>query len=1162
MLSFFRRYEKTFLLLIFAPALLSLGILPTVASQLFEHDPVMGRLFGQEVKASEFDRVARLYQTSNPGQDEDSSWRFLALLRAAERAGIQVSDEELGKKLLGDSKWDIARYLAEKEVQEQKIDTSTPEGQRAFQGAFMKHLMESQAFDPKLYREVKGSGRGGLDVRDYELQERREALVQRYLDTLRELATVSPGAVWESFQEQHHRRALELVPILAKDHLPDLATSDPKDPRHVTDAQVEEHYHRNAADYDEPRRVDLEVVGVTLDHLERWTLEQRAPGQDDLSAWFEARRGDFVAATSTETYALACEKAPDLEDRVRTAVLADRARARADEVMQEVADRIEAVEAAKGELDLAAIAKAAAEATGNDVRHERTGEATVEEDLEKHPLLGGALAATRWFRVGEEGKTSDVLAGPKAWFVVRPRKVVFATSPRFEEVAARARTDYVDGSRKERRRFYDEHKHTRYLSEQAWKLEVLWAPAERFAEEGDGEGEAAQAKASERARGALQTLLDFGREKGWEHGFDLNRLYTDVPPERLSRPGRVDTLRLDAMTRAAIEQDERLGPALAGVVSTLDLLVLHGPVERADGKGWLLARVVSRKDREPRPFDGEGGVEDQVKEDVRLARGLERARARADELRAELRAYRGEELAAALKARGLEAVRTEAVARDAVTLAALPDAGRVVAAAFSSDAVVGGGFFRVEDDRDRDRVLLVRVAAKEDAPAADFEARYATLRIDILRKARGDYAEAQTKRLFLEAKGISPAHLEYATKHRDGPGGETRVRFRQAFFPPDRAIIERWLDEQARARVEEARVALAGSTFEAVIDRFSEDDATRVQKGELPPLQRGDLLAEYGADFEEAIFALPTDRAAVSAPIKSTRGYHLVRRLETREGRTTFQHLLVRTDPVARQLPQSVRDEADAAARKRAEDALARLGQGASFAAVADELGDARDPYGRGQELTIDYVTPFERAALVQPLEWEAPEGSPEANDPAWVPPAVEVPGLDGKSMWHLFACGRDPFDRAPAWETSTTLRDRQVFHIAVGSADEAERLRKAIATWLKDKAKEEDGRPGWSLILDHVKEQAAKRSKAPDGKKGGAFGLVQLQGDVRAYGAEFLDAVCRKPDGAPVTPGHRTGVVRGPAGYHVVEVLDVISGDERREVDVAELLLRGTTWR
>lgn len=1140
MLSFFRRYEKTFLLLIFVPALLTLGISTAMLDVLGSPgDQVVGTVFGEEVTHSEFSKVADPYRRVNQYADDDMLWKFYTLYRAAQRAGLHVSDAEVGDRLVNEKRFDIARHLTEKELAAEGIFQGSPEYREQMGQRLMKYMGTDLKFDKALYREVIPSG---MSVKEYEDHEKREALVGRYLEALRETAAVTPDDVWKGYQEQNHRRVAELVVVDAKAHVPDVAVVDSDDARLVTKEQVATYFETHEQDYEEPRRVKLEALGVALDDL-----QVDAPSAEDATAYLDLRRNDVAGVGSQTTF----DELTDVQREQVYDMLEDERRLeRADAVMSAVADQVADAEAAGKTPDLAAIGAAVKEATGVALKHETT-ELVERQAVLDHAVVGSPAAALWFDKDHEASDVSDVFAGPKGWFVLRAVEVKHKRNPTFDEVEDRVRADYATGSSAERKRYYEEHKTSKFAGEPSWKLEALVANEADYVKEGDAEG-----AASARAKKALETFL--GHASG-ARDFPLNRVFTfeDVENAGSIKHEKVET----ALSRSELEAHE-LFANMAEIVGSYERGRLSAePIARKDGKGWVVFRVTELVAPGTKPFEQ---VEAAVAEAVAQQRATDRAQAWAESLSADLQGASADEAKALLAKKGLTARRTEPFGRTATSLEGFPDAGRIVAAAFEAEMKVGGPFSRVIDlptHPDGARVVLMRVVEKVDAAQDEFAKSYATLRADVLRKVRSDYATAEMRRTFLEAKGIGAEHLKYATALRDGPGGATRLRVRQLFVPPDRSVVDAWLKEKALERMALAQADLdAGKSWEATVDKFSEDEVTRVRRGELPPVQRGQLVEDFGGDFEERAFELR--EGAVSRPLESLRGWHLVKRLGEREGRTVFSHLLIKVDAESRKLPQEIRDKAEQTSKARVEEAQAKLASGAPFAEVAESYGDVKDPNGQGQVFEMDYVTAFERAAFAQPLEWETVEGSPEAKDLAWLPAPVELKtGENGQPEWHLFACSRDQYDRGMPGDTSVR-RDRQVFHIATPTKEAMDRVVARLRSFLADKAEDEEDRASWGAIIEEFRATARDASRAPDAAKGGAVGVLQLEGDVRAYGEAFFDGVCRKPDGSVVTAGHRSPVIRSDKGFHVVEVVEVITADEKRQEQVADALLRGTDWR
>lgn len=83
--------------------------------------------------------------------------------------------------------------------------------------------------------------------------------------------------------------------------------------------------------------------------------------------------------------------------------------------------------------------------------------------------------------------------------------------------------------------------------------------------------------------------------------------------------------------------------------------------------------------------------------------------------------------------------------------------------------------------------------------------------------------------------------------------------------------------ESAEKRIREihSRITAAEYTFADAAMRFSEDESSNTKGGELPQFSTGKMIEE----FEDAAFGLKSD-GAISAPVRSRYGWHIIRRVE------------------------------------------------------------------------------------------------------------------------------------------------------------------------------------------------------------------------------------------------------------------------------------------
>lgn len=1130
-LSWFQKYQKSLMLVLLAPALIGMGITGAILSVVSDPgEMTVGEVFGEPVTQTQYLEIVETYKNLSRTDDDEQGWRFLAMWLAARRSGLHVSDAEVGKSILDQAKYMIAQNRALEEVAKLNLQYGSDAFEQAFRERFISYVLDEDfTFEAGEYENFVRN-RQGMPVRAYENHQRREALVQRYLETLRDLAVVSPAAVREAYDEKYHRRVLELIELAADAYAPQADAAEGT-PGHVTEEQVQAYYERRAADFDVPRRVELAWIAAPLAKVKA-SLE--LPDDAELEAY--NRREGVVPVSSFS------EGRVEVIDAWRK----DATRERAAALLDAVADRVERAELEKQTPDLAAIVAEVERELKTDVLEHGTSGLLERDGLADTPVAG--LAAQYWFDSSNTvGDTSDPLANDEAWFVLQTKAVEQQRTPEYETIAAQVRDAYINGSPAELEDQYEQYKGTRYRQANAFTIEAVYVKDEAFG--GD----------RQRAHDALKQALDAAKDKErrGDREFSLFWFQTATPEEI---PTAVQDA-LELLESAKLSADELNGHELLGTASgEVNTRVKRGfsdyPIRSQDDTAWYGYRVLNRVIGETKPFDA---VVNEVREAIRRARATERAELAAEERLETLAGKRDAELDEALEAQGLEVRRTEPFDRDATSLEGIPDAGRLVAEAFSAEAEVGGPFTQVVPDIEGGRVFLIRVAEKQPAPDDKWAEEYATLRKDLLSKARIDFTEAQLDQLYLRAKGIEAEHLAFAEQHLDGPGGVSKVTLRQVFLPPDREITEGWLEAQARARIDEAKGKLAqGSAWAAVVDKYSEDDATRGRAGELPALSREELANEFGVAFAEAAFALPLAQGegGAAGPIVSRRGFHLVRKTSERGGKAVFQHVLVSTDPAIRRLPDDVRQRAEEAARKQLEQAQADLQAGKAFGVVARQYGDPLDPHGQGSTFEVQYVTALEREALAQPLEWE-PSEEVLAGDPAWIPEAVKVE-LSTGPVWQLYACERDPADQASLWDQSATLRNRLVYHIQTASPERMESVRDELASWMR-KEVARDGRPSFQQVLRKFHDVAADRSEAPTKGKQGALGRLTLLDSVRGYGLEFIDAVFR----GEVKPGTRTGIFRSAKGYHLVEVVDVTAQQpEERRREVGRLLLAGTEWR
>lgn len=1112
MLGFLHRHQKSLMLVLLVPALLAMGITGAVLSVLtYQSQPKAGQVFGETVDHQEIQKLRRMFGVS--GSSDENVWQYYAQLTWAERNGISVSRKEVGATVLPEIEAQINQAAMAEEWKAKKGDFTTPAGQQLFKQLMTKY--QGRKITSEQY--AKFFKDRGMSIPEYEAQQVKDQKVLRLKNVLKDLGTVSPDEVWDKYQEDNHLRTLSLIELDAKKYAPKLDAKE-GDPGYVSAKQVDNYYQLRKVDYNVPRRVDMAYLGLSFADVSQVLPETGAPGAtpEDLKR-INKKKGICQVGSESE-----------FEDELTEAYWDEAARTKIADVMDAVADRVEAARDAKKPADLAAIAKEVRTALKlhERIQFEQGRTGLVEsEKVQEIDLLTG-FATSRWFRVAEVDRTSDVFASQGGWFVIQSKEIKVARTPPFKEVEAQVRKDYARGSEAEQKAYFEGHK-SEFKLDQSYAVRWWYMSDEAAGGKHDAAREMLEAAVSDAKRRNVDLLLD-----------------TEVPNGSKLRDGKAED---------ATEADLAKLDVIKAQAKNVGIAV-QGQYSRAfdyEG-GWAVFKL--QKVLPPRYAEFEE-VQDKIAEKVALERAVERAEVAASDLLSDLSVAKGEALQAILKEKGLTERETEPFARTATKLEGIEDAGRLVGEAFSTLAELGGPYFSVVPDAANQRVFLVRANRRVDAPEDGFKERYVAIRTDLLSKTRLDYQEETLRNMLLKAKQIEQAQVDYALTLTDGPNGEARLVLRQVFLPPDPETIDAYLDSAARGKIAKAQQALAsGTAWASVVLEYSEHDSTRRMAGALPALSREDLTPEYGTEFVEAAFGLRLNQ--VSEPIKSKLGLHLVRAIEKRpDGRYVFQHILVSMDP--KKVPAEVTAKAKQISKDKLTKAQAELAGGKTFGEVAVDYGYDGDEFGRGQELKIAFVTDWERAALDQYLQLELPENDPNVDTIGWVPEAVEVT-IKGQKSYHLFLADRPEGARGSF--DDTRFENRNVFHIARSTKEGIEENRAEFKKKLIEIAEGDDM---WSAKLKAFKKIAQESSEAPSANKGGGMGLLRLKPYVQGLGGAYLKAICYKPDGTPVSAGYRTGIIESKAGFHLVEIVKVETEEPkgRHRGLVAQQILLGTDW-
>lgn len=116
------------------------------------------------------------------------------------------------------------------------------------------------------------------------------------------------------------------------------------------------------------------------------------------------------------------------------------------------------------------------------------------------------------------------------------------------------------------------------------------------------------------------------------------------------------------------------------------------------------------------------------------------------------------------------------------------------------------------------------------------------------------------------------------------------------------------------------RAIEAGADFAVLARQFSEDDSTKQAGGDLGWFRRSHMVPE----FEQVAFSLRP--GAVSFPVRTSYGFHLIEVLRRSPAEVQARHILIRPD---------VSEARRSAARARADSVAQALASGASFDSLA-----------------------------------------------------------------------------------------------------------------------------------------------------------------------------------------------------------------------------------
>ena len=1173
MLAFFRKYEKTFFLIVFLPAIIGMGVTSVIVTVLTQKDASPpGVVFGEPIPRHEWDLYMEPYRKLMRNEsDSDGQFRFYAFTKAAERAGLHVTDAEVRDWILDNTSMNIARMKIQERMHAEGLDPQSPEYRQKFQQYFLEHIANARKdFTDDDYAKFLQIYQ--VTMQEFEGHQRRLLLQSKLEKTFEEAATVAPEEILKEFREKNQRREAEVVTLDGAAYVPTAGTVP-------TDEEIKKYYETNRALYDEPKRVSIEYAAAPFEKLRS---EVATPSEEELEKYFKKHQADYMVWSGSTSYVKSFSDCrASVLDKVQTQAAKDLAQT----LMELVSARLDLQK--KSGLTPIDMSLAIAAVDTRKLIVTDTTPLLEPDDFFTHPLLTG-FSAQNWAvkEPASATRTSDPLKGEKCVAVLRTAQSIEKKVPTFKDVEDQVKKDYVLGGERELAKYYKDQQ-WKYRTNDKWKIDYVYASYEECAKHDSrvptpseaevnafwadkhsffwpgqdaakvGSEAIALACKAEKAKPRVKTVLKDLQNKCLDSQTQHNRADLAVNMAGFAELTWLERYLTQEVDQKTLKEDPKLKAAAAAITAVADKEKASDPLETADGKGMVLFVL---RDKIEQTVPELALVRDQVQKDVLLTRGFDRAKGAAEKLVADLKDVKGDAVAAKLQERGLTSAKTGLFSRNTI---ALPNVisnqvTQVVGDTFTCEP--GSGFERWVADDIAKKVYVVRCTQRED-PSDDklTSGDRISIRHDLLTKDRRDYVNRKMTEIELDAKGISEKHVQWVRARRDGPGGRVSAEVRQIYVPNDKATTDGWLEDAARTRLEEALAKLkADAPWDNVCREYSEDEATRARGGEIT-VARGELTEQYGSEFEQKLFDVTDkDVGQVSAPFKSKRGLHLIKVVKTPNAgdpraaghgslHMTFRHILVKTDPKVRKLPEDVIAKARDIARKKIEDAKARIEKGESFSKVAAEVGSAEDARARGETFTVPYLSEVMLRALEVPL-------SLEVGDLTKVEPfEVKVGGV---SEWHLLFCARDSRqEREQPMTAREAYPSRIVYECVAATKDTVLAARRELETWSKDRP---DHDPTNTEVVKEWKKLVPKYSTADSAKKEGAFGVVSMDPSLQSYDLAAVRAL------STLDPGVRSGVVEAKEGYHLVECVSAKTkpaDDEVRNSEVAEALLRGTEW-
>ncbi len=1176
MLQFFRKYERSFLLIVFAPTIIGLGLTGTIAA-------VIGGQGGDDTKFPIFEDETISHSEliiwkgllENLGRamggyrqiEDEEAFDFLAKLRSANNAGIVVTDEELAEQIKKLWEQRLAFEEAQKELAGLPEEVRNRRLLEFFTNAQKNVSLENPKYH-KIYRERLTEA--GFSVSTFENAFRDMLRVEKLEKYIRESARVTAEQIREEFDEQHHRRRVEFLALSAADHLPSEADA--------TTEALKKFYDDNPRFFQRPRSAAIEYMAVELEGLED---NVDPPSEEKIKAYYEKNivlyrddpdkfppgaaagitTGGVAGATSAK---LGPPPPPRPFEEVAEGIKNLLWRKKIESEFDAIRTRIGALARIRA-ANFEKIAK------DNGVRYGKTDQISERATV----LLEGGFGSTaakvsEWFAAAVPDVASGSLmdeGGPA--IVARLVDVVPPSVPDLDEIGDEVREAYLHGAKNELQDYYDRNT-SKFQREARYTVRYVLFPYEKFTRLVDAPDE-------ERLKSYYEKYpSDFRAQDGSTRPFDDVKAEVEEKVRLQDSKNKVQDVCDELIAKAKAERRKKGSVELyAGVLATDEglkdyfNLAVDGKVDEAtldvigdhehlgaygflqdvkaiqpsypagksyetpEREGRFVALVEGAEAAKTLSFDE---ARDEVKDAVMRDRGLARARERADAIHEKLSAG---------------ATREEAFGELALTVSPFFGRDDEEVEGFADFKTLRLSLFDLDDegewgeafsDPEEGVVYLARVEAKEPPPDDTLVERFDTIRRTLLGKTATEKLQDWRLHTSLAARGLTEDIQKEAWALTRGAADRKAVRYLQIWCKPDPEIVKKASEERAlEIALEIERRLRKGAPFEELADKYSNDDGSAMRGGELGWFGRNVMVPE----FEEAAFSADVGRP--TKPVKTQFGYHLIEVLERgtgeRGGQLRARHILVSSDPEKRKLKKQTEDLAWAKAKKKAADALARLEAGESFRKVARELSDEDGALSTGG-------APFE------PMPWPSKHEVAILSLTDFGVSEIVTDEAGASIYWVREHRNQAPsfgrFRQAPKPDRAA---DRAFFAGAEG-VEKAERFKAELLERCEARKAEIAGDPSSPVFYQEFRKLVRETSESASKTQAGSIGVIEVPQQRRDFGARWVAEL------AKLETGQRSGVFKTDAGYHIL----MVEGFETESYEdgwreAAEKLLAGTTY-